>query len=154
MRNCWPTLPWSSVSRKRAGNGANACAPGIANVFHERRSQGKFQRHASFLSKRLQKFRASIHSCRCIWWRRWGNQPFPTSGSQLGRQFSTNWARCLVAAMTKAPTNVLAPFLFLDEFNKGTTQDLQGLNRFMCVCQNLGFHLIIVTSEKTLQMRS
>jgi hypothetical protein len=52
-----------------------------------------------------------------------------------------------VAAMTKSPKE-FSPFLFLDEFNEGTKQDLQDLNKFMCACQNLGFYLIVITSER------
>ena len=133
-----------------AGNGVNACAAGIAYVFFERRSQGKSSAARYFCRKNCKK-----SGCRSILIGAsgggggGGSSYFQRVAADLGVEFaSPSWARCLVAAMTKSPQEEFSPFLFLDEFNEGTKQDLQDLNKFMRACQNLGFYLIVITSER------
>jgi hypothetical protein len=50
--------------------------------------------------------------------------------------------------MTKAHCDKKPPFLFLDEFNQGEKRDLSDMDRFMRVCQTMGFYLIIITSKE------
>jgi hypothetical protein len=133
-----------------AGNGTNFCAPGIAYVFYERRSQGKSSAVRYFCRKDCKKNgRRSLHigaSSAAA-----GDEAttyFQRVAADLDVDFTSNWARCLVDAMSKAPNEKLSPFLFLDEFNDGSTVDLQNLNGFMRACQSLGFYLIIVTSDQ------
>jgi hypothetical protein len=72
---------------------------------------------------------------------------FQRVAADLEVDFTSNWARCLIAAMEKTPTEELSPILFLDEFNVGSARDIEDVNRFMRACQNLGFYLIIATSK-------
>jgi hypothetical protein len=128
-----------------AGQGENSCAAGIAYVFFERRSQGKSSAARYFCRKACK-----ISKCRSILIGATGSEEtyFQRVATNLGVEYASNWARCLVSAMAKSPNEEFRPFLFLDEFNRGTERDLQDLNMFMRVCQNLGFYLIIITSEK------
>ena len=77
-----------------------------------------------------------------------GKSYFEKMAALLGVDFSSNWGRCLVSAMTKSHTDAFSPFLILDEFNQGTDADLQGLDVFMRACQDLGFYLIVITSTR------
>jgi hypothetical protein len=135
-----------------AGNGTNFCASGIAYVFYERRSQGKSSAVRYFCRKDCQKNgRRSLHVGASSGGGGGGATTyFQRVAADLDVDFTSNWARCLVAAMSKAPNEKLSPFLFLDEFNDGSIVDLQDLNRFMRVCHNLGFYLILVTSERNI----
>jgi hypothetical protein len=128
-----------------AGNGVNACAAGIAYVFFERKSQGKSSAARYFCRKNCKK-----SGCRSLLIGASGNGEtyFQRVAADLGVEYTSHsWARCLVAAMKKSPREEFSPFLFLDEFNEGTKRDLQDLNKFMRASQNLGFYLIVVTSE-------
>jgi hypothetical protein len=140
--------PMVKCLQETAGNGANFCAPGIAYVFYERRSQGKSSAVRYFCRKDCKKSgRRSLH-IGASGGGGGATTYFQRVAADLEVDFTSNWARCLVSAMTKASKEKLSPFLFLDEFNDGSPQNLQDLNRFMRACQNLGFYLIIVTSEK------
>ncbi|CAB9513858.1 expressed unknown protein [Seminavis robusta] len=117
-------------------------------VFFERRSQGKSSAARYFCRKNCKKA-----GCRSILigasTSGGGERYFQRVAADLGVEFtSPSWARCLVAATTKSPQEEFSPFLFLDEFNDGTKQDFQDLNKFMRVCQNLAFYLIVITSER------
>jgi hypothetical protein len=133
------------TAQKGVNAGDNACADGIAYVFFERRSQGKSSAARFFCQKSCRK-----SDCRSllISASTGGDTYFQRVAADLGVTFTSNWARCLVSAMTKSPKEKNNPFLFLDEFNEGTKRDLRDLNLFMRACQNLGFYLIVITSKK------
>jgi hypothetical protein len=135
------------TAKKGANAGDNACAAGIAYVFFERKSQGKSSAARYFCQKscRQSNCRSLLISASTG-----GDTYFQRVAAVLGVTFTSNWARCLVSAMTKSPLEACNPFLFLDEFNEGTKQDLQDLNLFMRACLRLGFYLIIITSKKTI----
>lgn len=59
-----------------------------------------------------------------------GDTYFERVAAVLGVTYESNWAGCLVSAMTKSCSDKHNPFLFLDEFNEGTKRDLQDLNLF------------------------
>lgn len=129
-----------------AGDGENSVPPGYAYVFYERRSMGKSSSIRYFCSRNCKsaKVRSLVFAASSG-----GATYFQRVAFQLDVEFSSNWAACLVAAMKKHPKeDNFSPFLFLDEFNHGTQQDLEDLNNFMRQCQEKGFYLIIVTSEK------
>lgn len=140
--------PMVECLHETAGKGENACAHGIAYVFFERRSQGKSSAARYFCLKSCRKA-----ECRSllISASTGGETYFQRVAADLGVDYTSNWARCLVSAMTKSPKEEFNPFLFLDEFNEGTKRDLQDMNYFMRACQNLGFYLIIITSKKRLR---
>jgi hypothetical protein len=130
-----------------AGKGENACPAGIAYVFYERRSLGK-SRAARFFCRKIcnqVKCRSLLIPASTA-----GETYFQRVAADLGVDYTSNWARCLLSAMTKSPKEKFNPFLFLDEFNEGTKRDLQDMNTFMRACQDLGFYLIIITSEETI----
>jgi hypothetical protein len=137
--------PMIECLNETAGQGENSCAAGIAYVFFERRSQGKSSAARYFCRKACK-----VSGCRSILIGATGIEEtyFQRVATNLDVGYTSNWARCLVSAMAKSPREKFNPFLFLDEFNRGTERDLQELNMFMRVCQNRGFYLIIITSEK------
>lgn len=137
--------PMVTCLNETAGKGANACPAGIAYVFFQRQSIGKSSAIRYFCQKSLRsnKVRSLVISGGSP-----GESYFQRMAADLQVDFTSNWARCLVSAMTKAPQEAFNPFVFLDEFNDGTVRDLQELNLFMRACQNKGFYLIVVTSKQ------
>jgi hypothetical protein len=129
------------TAKKGANAGEIACAAGIAYVFFERKSQGKSSAARYFCRKscRQSNCRSLLISASSG-----GDTYFQRVAADLDVTYTSNWARCLVSAMTKDPWEEQNPFLFLDEFNEGTKRDLQDLNLFMRACQRLGFYLIII----------
>lgn len=135
--------------RETFGPSPNFCPAGFAYVFYARKSLGKSSAVRYFCRKDCKKnSRRSIHVGASGGSA--GTTYFERIAADLKVDYSSNWARCLVAAMTKKPEEKLSPILFLDEFNERSKKDLQDLNKFMRECQNLGFYLIVVTSERTI----
>eukprot|EP00978_Attheya_sp_CCMP212_P018963 scaffold52547_cov57-Attheya_sp.AAC.1 len=147
-QNLFADSPMVECLTETAGNGETACPAGIAYVFFERKSQGKSSAARYFCRQNCKS-----SGCRSILVGATGSEEtyFQRVATNLGVDFYTsNWARCLVSAMEKSPDEQFNPFLFLDEFNRGTERDLQDLNTFMRACQDQGFYLIIITSDRVI----
>lgn len=79
---------------------------------------------------------------------------FENVALNLNVDYNSNWAKCLVAAMTRAPGEK-DPLLIFDEFNAlGENEvNLNAMDMFMRECVDKHFYLIIVTSSEKIANR-